>query len=323
MTRAARFLRQAVVAGLCAGLAQPATAQLLLSLPPSAEQTARNAGANEALALPVGPWADGRVASMPLTGAVTHQAWRVPGLGANTLTLMQGLRADLAAAGYLPIFACETDACGGFDFRYGTRVLPEPDMHVDLGDFRFLSAVRGRGAEAEYAALLVSRAGDTGFVQLSLVSAAARTVTAPPAPVPAPPDSPLPDPPMSDPATTEALESQGRAVLEDLTFASGAADLAPGRPASLVALADYLARHPKARVVIVGHTDASGALEANIVLSKRRAQAVADRLLSVLGAAPAQVSAEGVGFLAPRATNLTEDGRHENRRVEAVLASTP
>ena len=75
-------------------------------------------------------------------------------------------------------------------------------------------------------------------------------------------------------------------------------------------------------MVLVGHTDAEGALEGNIALSKRRATAVMERLVSVYGVEAAQVSADGVGFLSPLASNLTADGRAQNRRVEVVLTST-
>lgn len=72
----------------------------------------------------------------------------------------------------------------------------------------------------------------------------------------------------------------------------------------------------------VGDTDNSGGLEANIALSKKRAQAVPRQaLLQAQGVQDAQVTSEGVGPLAPRATNLTEEGRRKNRRVEAVLTS--
>jgi OOP family OmpA-OmpF porin len=47
---------------------------------------------------------------------------------------------------------------------------------------------------------------------------------------------------------------------------------------------------------------------------------VRDRLVAEHGIAPERLSAEGVGWLAPRATNATEAGREANRRVEAVVA---
>ncbi len=82
------------------------------------------------------------------------------------------------------------------------------------------------------------------------------------------------------------------------------------------------ARQPCLRAALVGHTDASGSLAANIALSERRAEAVAEVLVSTHGADSNRVAAKGVGFLAPRATNQTEDGRQKNRRVEVIVTST-
>ncbi len=72
----------------------------------------------------------------------------------------------------------------------------------------------------------------------------------------------------------------------------------------------------------MGHTDASGSLAANIALSERRAEAVADALVDRLGADRGRIVAEGVGFLSPIASNQTEEGRQQNRRVEVVVTST-
>lgn len=75
-------------------------------------------------------------------------------------------------------------------------------------------------------------------------------------------------------------------------------------------------------MLIVGHTDVSGGLAANIILSRERARAVADRLITTYGVDPGRITAEGAGPLAPLTSNLTPEGREKNRRVEAVLAST-
>jgi len=58
-----------------------------------------------------------------------------------------------------------------------------------------------------------------------------------------------------------------------------------------------------------------------MALGKARAEAVRKALIAK-GVPQGQVSAAGVGYLAPRATNLTPEGRAENRRVEVVLTST-
>ena len=59
-----------------------------------------------------------------------------------------------------------------------------------------------------------------------------------------------------------------------------------------------------------------------MALSRRRAAEVKHRLEEQFGIEPARIEAQGVGYLVPRASNLTEEGRERNRRVEAVLTST-
>ncbi|MBZ4023697.1 hypothetical protein CKO11_14685 [Rhodobacter sp. TJ_12] len=136
---------------------------------------------------------------------------------------------------------------------------------------------------------------------------------------------PPPAPPVQAPVGGFAarIEAKGAVVLDDLVFDSGAATLGTAESASLEALADYLSTRPETRIALVGHTDNDGSLAGNIALSQRRAAAVRQRLIAEYGVAPAQLSAEGAGWLAPRTANLTPEGREQNRRVEAVLASTP
>ena len=293
-----------------------------LSLPEGAEQTTRQSVANGSFALPVGPWTAGDLPVRAVGGAIENQSWRIPGLGRDTFGLMQFFAGQLLAGGYKPLFQCETEACGGFDFRYAAKIVPEPEMHVDLGDFRFIAAMRGEGAAAEYVALLISHAGDTGFAQLSHIGPAEGVD---PVILPETPRAAAETAAAAIPAAgtvAEKLDVDGRVVLDDLAFATGATDLGPGAYPSLSALADYLRSHPDRQIVIVGHTDASGALAMNVEISRQRAQAVVDRLISEYGAAAPQLAAEGVGYLAPQASNLTDEGRQKNRRVEAVLAST-
>lgn len=289
----------------------------------AAEQTAEERQPSGSYDLPIGPWEAGKLPVLQLTGAVANTAWRLAGRGADTRELMMGLRAGLAAQGFQPIFACATDACGGFDFRYKLGLFPEPDMHVDLGDFRYLSAVRGKGDQADYIALIVSRIGATGFVQLTQVAPAtdAPPATVPAAPAIAPSVAAASVAPV-EPDLAHSLAVEGHVVLEGLEFASGAAELKNADVAALQALADYLKADPLARIVIVGHTDSSGDPAANIALSRARAQAVVARLVADYSVDPAQLSADGVGALAPLVGNQNEEGRRKNRRVEAVLAST-
>ncbi|MFV8569744.1 OmpA family protein [Marinobacter sp. SBS5] len=84
-------------------------------------------------------------------------------------------------------------------------------------------------------------------------------------------------------------------------------------------VADFMEEYPGTTVEIAGHTDNTGKAEYNRFLSQRRAEAVADRLVSALGVDADRVSAVGYGEAEPIATNDTSAGRAQNRRVEARI----
>ncbi|MGL5009278.1 MAG: OmpA family protein, partial [Paracoccaceae bacterium] len=276
------------------------------------------------LSLATGPWTPATGTPLrAIDGPLDHTADRLAG-PLTTLEILTPLRDQLIADGYTLVYECEASRCGGFDFRYDLAVLPEPDMHVDLADYRYLAATRLRPTGTEAISLIISRSANAGFVQLSRIGSLSGTpaptlsTMAPTVPIPQPAIAPAA--PLSD--IGQRLESGGAFALDDLAFAPGAATLAPGDYASLAALAAYLQTNPNRSIAIVGHTDASGSLDANIALSRRRAASVRSTLIDQLGAPAARIIAEGVGYLVPRATNLTDEGRAANRRVEVMLTST-
>lgn len=305
----------------------PVRAAPTLAMPNHALSVRQDVIPVDSVAVPVGPWAAGTIPTENAEGEVTMTAWQVPGQ-TSTLALVRPLREQLRTEGFDILYECATDACGGFDFRYALTVLPEPEIHVDLGDFRYLAARKG----TDYVMLLASRSERTGFVQLTRIGATQPLPVAivppePPAAGEPPPAGSAAAPPALPADTTAAdlgarLEGHGAVALDDLVFASGSSELGAGDFASLAALAEYLKAHPESRVTLVGHTDASGALSANVALSRQRAQSVLTRLVAEYGVPPVQLAADGVGFLSPRASNLTEAGRQENRRVEVILTST-
>lgn len=84
-------------------------------------------------------------------------------------------------------------------------------------------------------------------------------------------------------------------------------------------LATFLKRFGDLQVDVEGHTDSQGAEDYNQGLSQRRAQAVVDYLVSQHGIDADRLEAKGYGESQPVATNDTEEGRAENRRVMATL----
>jgi outer membrane protein OmpA-like peptidoglycan-associated protein len=79
-----------------------------------------------------------------------------------------------------------------------------------------------------------------------------------------------------------------------------------------------LGENPKLKLFVVGHTDNVGSVGSNVELSKRRAAAVISVLVSKYRIAPARLDSFGNGPYAPMASNDTEEGRAQNRRVEIV-----
>ncbi len=83
-------------------------------------------------------------------------------------------------------------------------------------------------------------------------------------------------------------------------------------------VADFMKQNPGYSVVLEGHTDSKGSDAYNMKLSDQRAKAVA-KSLATLGVPGAKVTTEAFGESKPIATNDTEAGRAENRRVDAVF----
>lgn len=312
----------ALLLGLLPAVGCPALAgAFTLELPAAARMTAEKTSPMARYRMPVGAWSTGGLPVETGEGALQRRAWSLKGQGLTTMQILAPLKRQLERAGYEVVFECQSRACGGFDFRFNTEVLPEPEMHVDLGDFLYLAAEKPGPEGADLVSLLVSRSPSAGHVQLTrLDPAASGDPAAPPAEMVTSTKSP--ETPGLGPrgGLISELEADGRAPLDDLSFDTGSANLGEGSFASLADLAAWLQDSPDRHVTLVGHTDAEGALSANIALSRRRAESVRGRLVQVYGVPGAQVTAEGVGYLAPRASNATDAGRLANRRVEVVLA---
>ena len=267
-------------------------------------------------AIPLGPIAQGQFPLTTERGAVTRRTWHIGQTDLTSLQIFETLRDQLSTSFGEALFACRSFECGGFDFRFAIEVLDAPAMFVDLGDFHFAS-FRSEDT-AQYATLLVSKGGGTGYVQLIEVAPSDAETIETTVEAPNVTSAGLL---ASDMGLAEKLTSVGATILDDLVFASGADALADEPFASLEQLAAFLIASPDTRITLVGHTDAIGALEGNVALSQRRAEAVRARLVDQYGVDRDRIDAQGVGFLSPRATNTTEDGRKTNRRVEVVLTA--
>jgi OmpA-OmpF porin, OOP family len=265
--------------------------------------------------LALGPYSLEEKPSQRLEGRISRHAYRVPIDRNDTFAIYTRLRDALVEQGYSALYQCSDSECGGFDFRFGIDVLPPPDMEVDLTDFHF-GAFERDDENSAHVALFVSRDTQNGFVQIDEIIPNAL------------PEVELEQPPVQvaeeqvelQPSDWSAdLERSGRAVLEGVSFETGQTKLTEDSMGVIEKLAEFLSANPDLSLLIVGHSDNIGSLEANIGLSRSRAEAVRQALISEQGIDAARLESAGAGYLSPRVPNTTEEGRALNRRVEIVL----
>jgi len=105
---------------------------------------------------------------------------------------------------------------------------------------------------------------------------------------------------------------------DDILFAVDSAEVRSGLRSDLTILASSLQRYPGSTVQVVGHTDNTGSATYNQDLSERRAGAVSSVLIGA-GVSAGRIASSGRGESQPLASNLTVEGRAQNRRVDITI----
>ncbi len=111
-----------------------------------------------------------------------------------------------------------------------------------------------------------------------------------------------------------------RAELQGVSFKVGSAELVPSTLATLDKTIAGLKKNAKAKVEIEGHTSSEGGEEYNQKLSEDRANSVRDYMIRK-GISKDRVTAIGYGYSRPKASNDTEEGRKQNRRIEVRVTN--
>ncbi|MDP1911117.1 MAG: OmpA family protein [Hyphomicrobium sp.] len=255
----------------------------------------------DATRLQAAPFKDGKAADeRKPEGRVTRIAYRTTP-GPSIVEVSRNFESQLAKAGFETLTACDTDVCGGIPFTEALDGLPAPQMWVDGFNFHYYAARKAEGARETYATVLVSKNNDDVTAQLIVTQVGA-----------------IENKMVDAAAMAKGLGSAGHIALYGIYFDPDKATLKPESKPTLDEIAKLLRAQGSLNVVIVGHTDSQGSYEHNMDLSRRRAEAVAAALVKSYQIAPARLRAAGVGYLAPVASNASEDGRALNRRTELV-----
>jgi outer membrane protein OmpA-like peptidoglycan-associated protein len=116
----------------------------------------------------------------------------------------------------------------------------------------------------------------------------------------------------------QQIDADGKALIYGIYFDTGKAEIKTESKPTLDAIAELLKRNPDLLLYVVGHTDDTGDGDANVTLSKQRADSVVAALVKEYQVAATRLQAQGVGPYAPAANNTSDAGKQKNRRVELV-----
>ena len=242
------------------------------------------------------------ISRLDFRGRTITKVFQIDGTSLTLDQMLQPIITHLNDKQFSIELYCNTNVCGGFNFRKNLTVSNPPFMLVNVANYSVITAVKNSSAIS----LVASKLGNTIYLQILSIGTTDNDLI-------------LQDQePLKDNYSSK-LKKDGAIVLDDLIYRSGSADLGPGPFESLSALANFLKGTPSSSIILVGHSDAIGELRKNIELSRNRAQAVVDRLIKDYGIDQSRISAQGIGFLSPKTNNSTEKSRKKNRRVEAIL----
>jgi OmpA-OmpF porin, OOP family len=274
----------------------------------------------DATAFPAGP-KEGEVAQ--LEGRITRLFYLAPA-GRSVLEVQRNYEQALEKAGATRRDACAMPACGNRDFRFfgdqrgkqlaagtieGWSAGSLVDLWADLNSVRWWYGTLNTQGTTLHVLVMSAKHGLNVFadkhvatlvqiVQPQAMETGKVTVDAK--------------------AIASALQAEGKMALYGVYFDTGKSELKAESKAQLDEMAKLLQTSAALRVFVVGHTDNQGALDANLALSRARAQAVVDALVKTYKVDAKRLGAAGVASYAPVASNGSDTGRAKNRRVELV-----
>lgn len=253
--------------------------------------------------------------SRRVAGKVTRIQYRAPA-GRSTSEVYHNYESALKEAGFEVLFSGTNRE---FSWRWthvlyeSGRVNPalpsdvlEKNLLVSEDDFRYLSAELNRVEDGNvYVALTVSQTqpADGPGIQLDIVE-----------------EKPMEEDKIviDADAMASAIDRTGSVSIQEIYFDTGKATLKAESEAALAEIAKFINQASGVRFYVVGHTDSRGEFDYNMNLSESRAESVVKALVTHYNVDANRLTSKGVGPLAPIATNGTQEGRAQNRRVAIV-----
>ena len=247
-----------------------------------------------------------------LEGKITRHLFQGPE-GRSTLEIIRNYRTELEESGFDILFECSGDEDCGRLFHWPlykdkkiTNTKTSGRAFDNPSDIRYLAARLTASGSVTHVSLLVaidaiwtkqpvtlldiieSEAMDTGMVMVN-----------------------------AD-AMAKGIDVTGHIAIYGIYFDTDSDRLSDESDETLDEISKLLNSRPSLDLLVVGHTDNQGGFGHNMDLSNRRAVAVVKALVGRFGIGAGRLTAAGVGYLAPVASNDLVEGRAQNRRVELV-----
>lgn len=231
-----------------------------------------------------------------LEGKITEIIYYTPE-GRSVLEVYRNYEMALKQAGFVVLFSCKAAECGvNWMSHKGLGDIFPPHDNV-----RLLAAKLSRPEGDVYVALHMASTGGYASINIIEVKPMETGKVA-----------------VNAAALANDIGKTGHVAVYGIHFDTGKADIKPESDPVLAEIAKLLKENAALKLHVIGHTDNVGSLAMNMDLAKRRAAAVVQALATKHRIAAARLNADGVGPLAPVASNKSEEGRAKNRRVELV-----
>ncbi|NIJ43421.1 outer membrane protein OmpA-like peptidoglycan-associated protein [Parvibaculum indicum] len=237
----------------------------------------------------------GKVTTETLEGAFSRRRYRSPE-GRSTFELIRNYKDALMAQGFKTDYECsDREKCQNTKWSSVSR---GPNLGIGR-DVRYFTGRMPTNAGTAYVSvalnnyvtyvdILETAEMDTGMVAIDAS------------------------------ALADGLDRDGKVTLQGIYFDTGLATLKAESFPALEQVGILAKNRPGLKLRIVGHTDSVGDETSNRFLSQQRALAVRTALIRRYGVAESRLAYYGAGESEPVASNDTEDGRAQNRRVELV-----
>ncbi len=311
------FMRTVLLAGLMIGLSAPFAAAQdqdvegssdhpLISRYPGSYIAKYLTKEFDEFSLPRGPVNEENTITknQHLEGKITRIVYVAPA-GRTVLEVFRNYQDALKKGGFETLFTCGPQGCGSTIANAYANSGDNADYWGPEHGIHYISAKLARQEGDVYVSLLVDDQGPDSRTDAELYVIEVK-----------PMESGLIT--VDAASLANDINRTGHASVYGIYFDTGKADIKPESAATLSEIAKLLQGDPTLKLYVVGHTDNQGALDLNMDLALRRAQAVLAALTTKYAVPAGRLKAYGCGPYAPVASNDSEDGRAKNRRVELV-----